>query len=371
MKKQRGITLIALIITIIIMLILSGVVINLTIGKNGIFKMAKKAGEDYEIASIKEQIATDVFSKQVENKGNISDDTLETILRKYGALSEEENLMDKTLTTDKGNYEIKVSDIFNGITVKDEQQKPEEPGEKPGEGPETPKIDEKVLALKAGDYIKYNSGENGEILCRVLYPVSSEYGLQIISDKSVKNVTLGSETYSESVKAYNNAIETLNNEAEAYINTEFAYDARCVGSLPTVENGMFTKKDNGATTYVTPKFATSNYIKNLDEDTNYETDKAQMETEDVNLWNIGEEYWLASRGIEGDIEVNRLIYFFIRSVDNRGDLNGYYMNVMNSSVVGGFVSDNGLRPCISLKSNVIKITSGDGKSTDTAYVIGK
>lgn len=39
--------------------------------------------------------------------------------------------------------------------------------------------------------------------------------------------------------------------------------------------------------------------------------------------------------------------------------------------IQGFPGSGGLRPCISLKSNIIKITSGDGKSADTAYVIGK
>lgn len=40
-KKQKGITLIALIVTIIIMLILAGVVINLLLSNGGIFEHAK------------------------------------------------------------------------------------------------------------------------------------------------------------------------------------------------------------------------------------------------------------------------------------------------------------------------------------------
>ena len=43
MYAQRGITLIALIITIIIMLILAGVVLSLTVGENGLFKISKYA----------------------------------------------------------------------------------------------------------------------------------------------------------------------------------------------------------------------------------------------------------------------------------------------------------------------------------------
>ena len=40
-SKVKGITLIALVVTIIVLLILSAVAINLTIGSNGIFKRAK------------------------------------------------------------------------------------------------------------------------------------------------------------------------------------------------------------------------------------------------------------------------------------------------------------------------------------------
>ena len=41
MNRQKGITLIALIITIVILIILAGVAINLTVGENGIFSKAK------------------------------------------------------------------------------------------------------------------------------------------------------------------------------------------------------------------------------------------------------------------------------------------------------------------------------------------
>ena len=52
--KEEGITLIGLSITVIVLLILTGVVLNLTIGENGIFKIAKQVGEDYTDAQNKE-----------------------------------------------------------------------------------------------------------------------------------------------------------------------------------------------------------------------------------------------------------------------------------------------------------------------------
>ena len=55
MRSRRGITLIALVVTIIILIILAGVSINIVLGENGIINMAKKAKEDMEIATQDEQ----------------------------------------------------------------------------------------------------------------------------------------------------------------------------------------------------------------------------------------------------------------------------------------------------------------------------
>ena len=49
-KKQKGITLIALVITIIVLLILAGVSISMLTGENGILNQASKAAEMTEIA---------------------------------------------------------------------------------------------------------------------------------------------------------------------------------------------------------------------------------------------------------------------------------------------------------------------------------
>ena len=122
-KSTKGITLISLVVTIIILLILAGVTIATLMGDNGLINKAKDAKIKTEIASIKEQIQIDIIGKQSENNGNISEDSLKEILEKYGTLSEEEKITDKTLTT-KENYEIKVSDIWNGTTKEDGPQNP-------------------------------------------------------------------------------------------------------------------------------------------------------------------------------------------------------------------------------------------------------
>ena len=55
LKNTKGITLVALIITIIILLILAGVTISLVIGDNGLITKSKQGIEESEMASIKEK----------------------------------------------------------------------------------------------------------------------------------------------------------------------------------------------------------------------------------------------------------------------------------------------------------------------------
>ena len=62
-KKIHGITLIALVVTIIVLLILSAVAINLTIGSNGIFKRAKDSVDEYEKAASEEDISLKTIEK--------------------------------------------------------------------------------------------------------------------------------------------------------------------------------------------------------------------------------------------------------------------------------------------------------------------
>ena len=57
LKGQNGITLVALVITIIVLLILASFTISLTLGQNGLFNTAKNAGKNYTNASRNEMQA--------------------------------------------------------------------------------------------------------------------------------------------------------------------------------------------------------------------------------------------------------------------------------------------------------------------------
>ena len=48
LKQQKGITLVALVITIVVLIILAGVAISLTLSDNGIFNKATTARDSYQ-----------------------------------------------------------------------------------------------------------------------------------------------------------------------------------------------------------------------------------------------------------------------------------------------------------------------------------
>ena len=66
-RKNKGITLIALVITIIVLLILAGVSISMLTGENGILTQAQNAKEETEIASEKEAIQLTMINKESTN----------------------------------------------------------------------------------------------------------------------------------------------------------------------------------------------------------------------------------------------------------------------------------------------------------------
>ena len=54
LRGQKGITLVALVITIIVLIILAGVSISLIVGQDGIAKKASEGKANYEAASLEE-----------------------------------------------------------------------------------------------------------------------------------------------------------------------------------------------------------------------------------------------------------------------------------------------------------------------------
>ena len=102
-KNEKGITLIALVVTIIVLIILAGVSVNLLIGDNGIIKRAQEAGEVYNLATVKEKLQLEVLAMKIENVNMTSSEIIDKL--------KEANIINNNLEF-VGNTEYSVS--YNG-----------------------------------------------------------------------------------------------------------------------------------------------------------------------------------------------------------------------------------------------------------------
>ena len=68
--KERGVTIMSLVITIIVLLILAGITIKLALDDNGIIKQSRLASEEYQNKALQEQFALNQISKEIENASN-------------------------------------------------------------------------------------------------------------------------------------------------------------------------------------------------------------------------------------------------------------------------------------------------------------
>ena len=71
LKNNYGITLVALVVTIVILLILAGVSINLVVGNNGIITQAKKAREETNKSNENEMAQLDKLANLIGQNGTI------------------------------------------------------------------------------------------------------------------------------------------------------------------------------------------------------------------------------------------------------------------------------------------------------------
>ena len=97
--KERGITLIALVITIIVLLILAGVTINMVLGDDGIIAQAKESTEVNKEGRLKEAVKVYEAEKEIEKNGGTAARTEEEFF---------EDLFEENLVIKKEPHTIKL-----------------------------------------------------------------------------------------------------------------------------------------------------------------------------------------------------------------------------------------------------------------------
>lgn len=130
MRNQKGITLVALVITIIVLLILAGVSISLVVGQNGVLNQASNAVVTNKAASVKEKVSTALASAETTYYTKWAQDTSTSRAKVYdlaGTINPEGTTTEKAEGYDgvvynelKGNYtNVKIKSSLIGTPTAD------------------------------------------------------------------------------------------------------------------------------------------------------------------------------------------------------------------------------------------------------------
>ena len=334
-KPANGITLIALVITIIVLLILAGVTVAMLVGENGILNNARSANVNNIYYSAEEQVKlaymavkTEIMTQKAadskydastkENTIKLGNLVLKDLVGK--SLEFETNATDNNLVKGDSNYIVDVkSEGTILITYKNNAIVAGEISE--GKPAQNGKIEYKIVFNDQDALLNTDTGYSKDVeeklavdtmahttpwvqfegdnqKYRVLYDANSAYGIELISSNIMGNVTLGKNdsagdenvnagdkgSVTRAIWSYHNAIETLNKAAETIINisTDMVDSVRCVGSRPYNKNFRITEKYSDT---LTPNSNT--YFSNLDPKVQPYT--AVKDIRDYNgLWEQGE-----------------------------------------------------------------------------------
>ena len=357
-KENKGITLIALVITIIVLLILAGVSIAMLTGENGVLTKAGDAKEATRGASVEE--ARDLWKINQEADNQTESATAQTLEELLNDLENQKLITAEERATIEETGEVTIGSrtiVFKTIEIL---------------AKDVLKTDSTATeAADKSSYVKYNGLD-----CRVLYN-DETHGLQIITAGNVEeNVTLGSgdtmdtatgfsyggpvaidEDFRKAAASYNNVVNNLNNKAKSYKDTKgIAKDARCLGSTSTLKDGKFEGDTSGmwaeTKEYLTT-YGWNNKFKAADN--KFKEDSYQLYKLGLNVGSGSS--WLASRYAYSNSKAATFLVYFEDSNGRRDDSVVCIVYADGSAVSSA--PSHGFRPVFLLSSNVV-ISSGDG-----------
>ena len=309
-KKEKGITLVALVITVVIMLILAAVAIG-SVSGDGLFSKTRQAAEAYENTSKKE-------SDQIQTLMNEIDEYLTGNTGNEGVDPEE-----VAVVGDFVNYSVQVDS--NGNDVIDE-----------GETYDKWRI------------LDFDNNGHMEIVC--------------YNGPNFKLGESGNETKSKS--DYANLIKILNDESIPYGEGTYGYSTRHLGSDPSNPSSYETIDESYVKFYEDYNNIESNANYRYIYQTHHESDlnaiKSFSNTADGKKlagWS-----WLASRYVDA---ASSFSYFYVRIVYSSGMLyNNYLYRVMSDGRGYTVRLSNALAPVIILESGVKINTSTAGNGSE-------
>ena len=302
-KKEKGITLVALVITVVIMLILAAVAIGSVTG-DGLFSKTRQAAETYENASKKESDQIQILMNEIDqyltgNTGNEGVDPEEV-----------------AVVGDFVNYSVQVDS--NGNDVIDEGETYDK---------------WRILDLDNNGHL--------EIVCY-----------------NGPEFTLGSDTDSNKAKSdYANAIKILNDASAPYGMGTYGYSTRHLGSNPSNPSNYATISESYVKYYEgSIPSETEAYLEQTHHGSDSTAVKSFSNTADGKKL-AGVRSWLASRHVDS--------YFYVRAVGSSGSLySSSLYRVDSDGRESGYSLSYALAPVVILESGVKINTSTAGNGSE-------
>ena len=234
-ERHKGITLIALIITIIVLLILVGITIGTITGDNGLIKKAQKAKENTEISNEKEVVEKAVVQAMGNNKyGNIEKEELQKELDKETGKEKTEvsEVEENFKITFKDSNRFYFVDMIGNI-VQNVTREGIEVGDYVNYTYDSKTTGYSLLSTQSGYTSNQTVNQKSGMKWRILN-IHEDGTIDLIGDTDSSDQTI----YFEGALGYNNGVYLLNHICkELYSNSSLGIIARSI-KLEDIENQM-------------------------------------------------------------------------------------------------------------------------------------
>ena len=344
-NKIKGITLIALVVTIVVLLILAGITLTIVFGENGVINQAQKAKEAQNIAKYKDIFDTARFSVIAEKQGTITVDDFIAELKKEGIITDEgtqvkKNVDGSAVIKPEEGIDIVVKTIKDGKDI--EIQYPDGTGNigggdipTPPVGPETPKIAELVAATP--DYTKTtNTYAEDAYGNKIVIPA----GFAIVPNSGTKPADKTEEQWNAEKVVYSKAGEdgpvvqdgiviqdSIENQF-VWVPVGTIYNNKEKTSSNTITLGRYENfiATNGV---YTPKQTVAQYKKTVD--------STQTDLEYQEEYKIDSYFMELTKKQDGQNEIAEDLGSFLQNAEANG---GYYIARYEASYDSGYIPED-------------------------------
>ena len=238
---EKAITLIALVVTIVILLILAGVTITMTLGQNGLFTRAREEAAAYNESEVRDDLSMLITQYTWDKAAEKTDKSLGDYLKENGATSVKANADGTTLEVEYKGYVFTVnkdSGEITGVSKGEGNDSPTTPTIMPQVGeivsytPDTPSTGYDLSTAKSG----YSSAQTID----GTYDPTTWKIMEVDENGNItKLLGIGAKTvYFQGSTGYNNGVYLLNDICKSrYGNASLGATARSL-TIEDIESKM-------------------------------------------------------------------------------------------------------------------------------------